>query len=289
MLRSGCHERSVKILICALWILHPVLQTVIAVAMLHRGQHRAYKWFFAYIVAQIPIFAVCFPTFWYKFSVYFFVSWSTTAISMALGFKVIYEAFVDVFQPSQTLRDLGTLLLKWGALMMLLVAGVMSVSMRLSDVGLWTRTVLTLEGCVRIVQVAMVLFLLFSAARMGISRNRHGFGIALGFGLFAVVEMAEITSSVGFRLSDVSMGIVNLVGYNCALLIWLGYTLAKSSAPEAESTLLQPQRWEQSFSTIQYPAQADSLIPTFEAMVDRAISRAQTTAVSGYLQRIEPA
>jgi hypothetical protein len=38
---------------------------------------------------------------------------------------------------------------------------------------------------------------------------------------------------------------------------------------------LRPQRWEQSLSDIHHPLPADSLIPMFEGMVDRALSRMQ--------------
>jgi hypothetical protein len=37
--------------------------------------------------------------------------------------------------------------------------------------------------------------------------------------------------------------------------------------------MLRPQRWEQSLNDIQHPVAADSLIPMFEGMVDRALSR----------------
>jgi hypothetical protein len=63
--------------------------------------------------------------------------------------------------------------------------------------------------------------------------------------------------------------------YNCTLLIWLGYTLVKSPAREAPASLLRPQRWEQSLTDIHHPLPADSLIPMFEGMVDRALSRTQ--------------
>jgi hypothetical protein len=39
--------------------------------------------------------------------------------------------------------------------------------------------------------------------------------------------------------------------------------------------LLRPQRWEQGLSDIHHPLPADSLIPMFEGMVDRALSRTQ--------------
>jgi len=68
-----------------------------------------------------------------------------------------------------------------------------------------------------------------------------------------------------------------MAAYNCTLLIWLGYTLAKSPAREAPSNMLRPQRWEQSLTDIHHPLPADSLIPMFEGMVDRALSKTQAS------------
>jgi hypothetical protein len=268
-------SEKIKILYYVLWVAHPVLQTAIAIAMLRRGQHREFKYFFAYIVTQIVSFTLVFSTWRYNNPAYFYFSWIGTAISVALGFKVIHEAFLDVFRPFHTLRDLGTVLFKWAGLVMLLVAGVVSVSSTSSSTAPWIQAIMTAQRCVRIIQVGMVLFLLFFARYLGVSRRQHSFGIALGFGAFAVVELALIASWAGDHLGNLSMNLINMGAYNGALFIWLGYTLAKSPAREAVSTLLRPQRWEQSLSDIQHPLPADSLIPMFEGMVDRALSRTQ--------------
>jgi hypothetical protein len=270
-------SEKIKILYYALWLTHPVLQTVIALAMLRRGQHREFKYFFAYVVTQIVTFAVVFPTWRYNYSACFYLSWFSTAISVVLGFKVIHEAFLDVFRPFHTLRDLGTVLFKWAGLVMLLVAGVVSVSTNSSDTVPWVQAIATAQRCVRIIQVGMVLFLLFFARYLGVSRRQHSFGIALGFGTFAVVELALIASWAGDHLSSLAMNLINMSAYNAALFIWLGYTLAKSPARDAASTLLRPQRWEQSLSDIHHPLPADSLIPMFEGMVDRALSRTRVS------------
>jgi hypothetical protein len=269
-------SEKIRFLYYALWVAHPVLQTVIVIAMFRRGQHREFRFFFAYVVAQILTFAVVFPAYRYHFTYVFYLSWFSTAISVALGFKVIHEAFLDVFRPFHTLRDLGTVLFKWAGLVMLLVAGVVSVSTNSSDTVPWVQAIMTAQRCVRIIQVGMVLFLLSFARYLGVSRRQHSFGIALGFGSFAVVELALIASWAGEHLSNLSMSLVNMTAYNATLLIWLGYTLAKSPAREAASTLLRPQRWEQSLSDIHHPLPADSLIPMFEGMVDRALSRTQS-------------
>ena len=270
-------SEKIKILYYALWLAHPVLQTVIAVVMLRRGQHREFKYFFAYIVTQILSFTVVFAAYRFHSASVFYLSWISTAISVVLGFKVIHEAFLDVFRPFHTLRDLGTVLFKWAGLVMLLVAGVVSVSSNSSDTVPWVQAIMTAQRCVRIIQVGMVLFLLFFARYLGVSRRQHSFGIALGFGAFAVVELTLIASWAGDHLGNLSMNLINMAAYNAALFIWLGYTLAKSPAREAASTLLRPQRWEQSLSDIQHPLPSDSLIPMFEGMVDRALSRTQAS------------
>jgi len=269
-------SEKIRILYYALWFAHPVLQTGIAVFMYRRGQYRAFKYFFAYIIAQIVTFMLVFPAYQYSHSVAFYVSWISTAISVALGFKVIHEAFLDVFRPCHTLRDLGTVLFKWAGLVMLLVAGVVSVSTSSSDTAPWVQAIMTAQRCVRIIQVGMVLFLLAFARYLGVSRRQHSFGIALGFGTFAIVELTLIASWAGDHLGNLSMSLINMIAYNTTLLIWLGYTLMKSPAREATSTLLRPQRWEQSLSDLQHPLPADSLIPMFEGMVDRALSRTQS-------------
>ncbi|MGC2402683.1 MAG: hypothetical protein WA510_23025 [Acidobacteriaceae bacterium] len=270
-----------RIMYYLLWAAHPVLQTVIAIVMLRRKQHRVFKYFFAYIVTQIATFAVVFPSSFYSYSTFFYASWLSTAVSVVLGFQVIHEAFLDAFRPFHTLRDLGTVLFKWAGLVMLLVAGVVSVSANSSDTAPWIQAIVTAQRCVRIIQVGMVLFLMSFASYLGVSRRQHSFGIAVGFGSFAFVELALVASWAGNHLGARSVSLINMAAYNGALLIWLGYSLAKSPAREAGSMLLRPQRWEQSLSSIQHPVAEDSLIPMFEGMVDRALSRTQTgTAVA---------
>jgi hypothetical protein len=159
---------------------------------------------------------------------------------------------------------------------MLLVAGVVSVSTSSADVAPWMLAILTAQRCVRIIQVGMVLFLLFFARYLGVSRRQYSFGVALGFGVFALVELSVVASWVGDHLNNLSMGLVNMTAYNCTLLIWLVYTLKKAPVLREAPSLLRPQRWEQSLTDIHHhPVPGYSLIPMFEGMVDRALSRTQ--------------
>src|ERR1700758_3766083 len=269
----------VKFFTYALWILHPILQIGIGAFMLRRGLVRQFKFFFGYILTQLAIFAVLFPAYcWRSYSAAFYLCWACNAISVGFGFLVIHEVFVDVFRVFHTLRDLGTVLFKWAGLVMLLVAGVVSVSTNSTQMTPWMEAIITSQRCVRMIQVGMVLFLLFFAHYVGVSRRQHSFGIALGFGSFAVIELILISSWVGSHLDGPWMSMVNMMTYNSSLVLWLGYVAVKRPARDSSRTLLQPQRWEQSLSDIHNPLPADSLIPMFEGMVDRALSRTQSPA-----------
>jgi hypothetical protein len=136
----------------------------------------------------------------------------------------------------------------------------------------------------------MVLFLLFFAHYVGVSRRQHSFGIALGFGSFAVIELIVICSWVGNHLTGLWISVINMAAYNASLMLWLSYVALKTPARDASSSLFQPQRWEQSLSDLHHPLPADSLIPMFEGMVDRALLRTQPESPVSALDRaIAPA
>src|SRR5207247_9945269 len=106
----------------ALWMIQPVLQLGVAGIMFRRKLHQTFPVFFAYILFQIPIFCLVFAAYeWGSYSQYFYTYWICAAISLALGFKVIHEFFLDVFRPYQAFTDLRSLLVSLCGLGMLLI------------------------------------------------------------------------------------------------------------------------------------------------------------------------
>ncbi len=107
----------------ALWVVQPVLQAVIAVIVFRRKLHQQFPMFFAYTVFQIALFFVEYPVNrWGSDSAYFYAFWIGAAVNVVLAFKIIHEIFLDIFRPYHALRDLGTALFKWAALIMVLVS-----------------------------------------------------------------------------------------------------------------------------------------------------------------------
>ena len=267
----------------ALWFAHPALQASLVGIMLWRKLHRTFPVFFVYVVFQILVFAITFPLHSVRFYIiFFYVYWATTAISVILGFRVIHEVFLDVFRPYHTLRDLGSVLFKWAGLVMLMVAGVVAASTASGTDDPLRTGIMTLQSSVRVVQCGLILFLLVFSRYLGTNWRQKSFGIALGFGAFASIELSlvALNASTDNVFNQALTSFINMTAYNITILVWVGYMLLKSPARAPAAHMLRPQRWEEGLSSIQHPASADSLIPMFESMVDRALSRTTNDSVS---------
>ena len=257
-----------------LWFAQPVLQTAAAGVMLKRKLYRKSPIFFAYLVFQMPVFCVVFAAYsWGSYREWFYGYWGCAIISLALGFKVIHEIFLDVFRPYHALKDLGSVLFKWAALVMVLVAIVVAASSSVSSDGPMVEAVITAQRCVRVIQVGLVLLLLVFSKYVGISWKHFSFGVSLGFGAFALVELLVVALHVSERISQYAGDMANIITYNITVLVWLTYTVMKSPARETVNTLLTSQRWDHGLGDIQHPGSPEALIPVFENIVDRAFSR----------------
>lgn len=259
-----------------LWIAHPILQLAVGGVMFWRKLYKTFPVFLIYLLSQVVTFMIVFPAYtWGSYGEFFYSYWICSSISLGIGFKIIHEIFLDVFRPYHTLKDLGSVLFRWGALVMLLVAIVVAASTPASDQGPMVQSVLTVQRCVRVIQVGLVMFLLVFSRYLGVSWKQHSFGIALGFGTFACVEMMVVALHTADYVGLMAAGLANTAGYDFCILIWLSYVLLKKTARVPTSNLLTTQRWEQSLTEIHSTASPDSLIPMFEGMVDRALSRSR--------------
>ena len=256
-----------------LWCAQPILQSVVAVILWHRKMHKQFPVFFLFLLVQVANFAVIFPLWLVGDSkMYFVFFWLGEAANAVLGFKVIHEIFLDVFRPYHTLKDLGTLLFKWAGVVMLLVSVVVAFSNSFDQSPL-VHAVTTLQRSVRIVQFGLILFLLLFSRFLGVSRKQVSFGISLGFGLFAGVELMLMALNSGGFVRQGNLNLVNMVTLILAILVWCGYSLSRKAVRVAAVNHLQTQRWEQGLADLQPPVLSDSLIPMFEGMVERAFSR----------------
>jgi hypothetical protein len=260
----------------ALWVSQPVLQTAIAIVVYRRRLlYKRFAAFFWYTVAQIIFFAFSFPI-RDHYTLYFHVYYGLEALNVILAFKIIHEVFLDIFRPYPALKDLGTALFRWAAMIMILVSVVMiAVSPGWDDP--IQRTLLVVDRVVDMIQCGMVIFLLAFCQNLGVSWRRPSFGIALGFGLSSGIELLTEALLSGHHVHTVSANSLNLMGYEASLLLWLAYSLYHQV--EVGAPVLVPQRWDEALVEIQPHREAESLIPMFEHMVEQAFSKTQDQSV----------
>jgi len=262
----------------ALWISQPALQATIAIVLFRRKFYKQFPAFFAYTLAQVVLFLISFPirsnstTIFGAYSLYFVVYYGSTALNVLFAFMIIHEVFLDVFRPYPALRDLGTALFKWAAMIMVLVSAVM-ISMSPGWDDPVKQTILVVQRCADVVQSGMVIFLLAFCQNLGVSSRRQSFGIALGFGVCSGVELLTLALYSGFHIHSAAASLINLVAYEISLLLWLTYSLCHQL--ETAVPILVPQRWDDALMELQPHNEAESLIPMFEHMVEQAFSKGQ--------------
>jgi hypothetical protein len=273
---NGPMTWHIHTVVLILWCAQPISQSVVGFILWRRKLHQQYPVFFLFLVVQVAVFAAIFPL-WFagNHKMYFGMFWLGEAANAVLGFKVIHEIFLDVFRPYHTLKDLGTLLFKWAGVVMLLVSVVVAFSNSLDQSPL-VHALTTLQRSVRIVQLGLILFLVLFSRFLGVSKKQISFGIALGFGLFAGVDLMMYALNSGGFVRQSIFNLVDMSAYNLAIFIWLAYSFSRKAVRAPSVNHLQTQRWEQSLADLQHPVTSDSLIPMFEGMVERAFSRSSS-------------
>ena len=258
----------------ALWIMQPLLQLAIVGFLLWRRLHRNLPAFFGFTAFQISSFAILFPLHMISTPQTFnYVSWSLNTISLFLGLVVVYEVFKDVFRPYHTLRDLGTVLFRWAVIVMLLVACIVGVGSTVTEHGALYQGVLTIQRCLRVTQIGLVLFVLMLCKYVGSTIKQRSVGIAIGLGAFAAVQSIAVALSANDLISQMALNVVTVFTYNLTISLWIFCVTRKQPAREPVNSLLTSQRWEDSLAEIRHPQTVDSLIPRFETMVDEAFLR----------------
>ena len=135
------------------------------------------------------------------------------------------------------------------------------------------------ERSVRLMQCGLVFFLLLFSEYLGISRRNIVFGIALGFGLFAAVNMLiAVSMTHPVYLHRQTLRWINSAAYNVSVVIWLSYAL-RAPARRSISSTARPQDWNYALEDRLQP-EADSLLDTMDRTVERLLYPAKESRVS---------
>ncbi len=258
-----------------LWFAAPTLQAGVLVCMFRRGLHRDYPFFFNYTILQVisvPALAIINI---YSYKLYYYSYFVNLGLSILLSFAVLQEIFKDAFRPYEALRDLGVILFRWSALVVFLVGVMWAINAaHKPENGALQDAFLLADRALRLMQCGLVFFMLLFSEYLGIPHRSFLFGTALGFGLFAAVNMLVMTGASHHGIvSRAMLSTINSGAYLLTVMIWLGYTLAASPSASkvAEETVARTKYWNSALHDARVPATAESVLDTMDRTVERLL------------------
>jgi hypothetical protein len=271
------HSPSVDVL----WVAQPFLQLGVLIAMYRRRLQQEYQYFFNYLILQVltKIFLMAFRG---SHLIYFYGYYFTLTLCIIFSFAVFQELFRDAFRPYEALRELSTILFRWSALVVLLVGGMWAVtSIHVFDRQAIMGVIMLADRRVRLMQCGMVFFLLLFSEYLGISRKNVMFGIAVGFGFFAAVDMLVSTGLSHQSVIPASMlKRTNVVAYDISILIWLAYTALPATVRSREAIVAKSQDVNQALEDAREQPASESLLDTMDQTVERLLVAREQAKVS---------
>ena len=255
------------------WLLGPLLQTTLLFFMVRRKLYVPFPRFFSYIVFQLVKSGVLFGIYRYHYEDYFDAYWTGNAISVLLSVTVMDEILQNLLRQYKGLQRLTTLIFRWSCGLLLLLSILTAFTSQQTGPDRVISMVLSFDRSVRFMQCGLFLLLLVLCKFLRKCWLQHVFGISLGFGVFASIELILVSTVMRFGEGGAAIiSLINSAAYNGVTLLWVLY-LRRSA--ESISLLETVPRAVTLDLSIGAPAEAkgSEFLSMVEEAVDRVLSR----------------
>jgi len=211
------------------------LLTLIATVFWRREGFKAFPWFFGYTVYHIlqtlieePI-AIAQGYSW----TYVRVFYPLQLVSLAFSFGVIYEVFSAVLEPYQAINRVTKAVFMVATICLGLVALLLVVFGNGPGINRLAYAVFVTLRSLRIVQLGLLLLLFALARSLGLSWRSYSFGIALGYGLYAAVDLvlAAVRTQFGEGIWHLH-SLLTTTAFTGMLFVWLFYILQRQAVAQ---------------------------------------------------------
>lgn len=238
---------ALRSLIHGLWVTGIAFQSLLAVVLVVRKAWIKFPIFAAYAFFNLLEAAITYAVS-HNGMAYFYTYWTCEAISTILGLAVVYEVFRALFSPHPALHKLASTVFQ-GAIILLVVLGLIVIYQQSpterTNIG---AAVMIAAEAARIVEVGLFMFLFLFSSAFGLRWREHVFGIALGLGIFAAMDLVNATlrSEFGSGVADV-LNLVTTLTFNLSLLLWTVYLITPESVPSSAELpkRAQLEQWNQ--------------------------------------------
>ncbi len=157
------------------------------------------------------------------YQIYFYVYWASFALEAILSLLVIYGIFKMAMAPLKGLQTLGMLVFRWVAAISVAVAIGVAVSPHQSGIHFMTAMITQLQQTSSILTLCLLLFVCFAIRPMGLSFRSRIFGISLGLGFLATINLVN-SAWISHNPTMYSLfSVVNGLAVGLTLLTWSAY------------------------------------------------------------------
>lgn len=214
-----------------LWLMAPCLQVCILMVMHKRGLDRDLPFFYWYLIVQAVSVACLVVIKQFSYAVYFYSYWAAVVLSVLTGFAVMHELFRLAFLDWPVLHHFGSLIFRGGAVVVLVVACMVSLDSHGSpQIGRLAEGLLLADRCVRYMLCGLAILLLLVSSHLGMSRRNIAFGTALGFTFFTSIRIVLESTVLQRPGLQRVIGRINSLAYITSCCVWLGYAVLGDKA-----------------------------------------------------------
>jgi hypothetical protein len=157
------------------------------------------------------------------YETYFYVYWTSYALEAVLSLLVIYSIFKLAMAPLQGLQALGMLVFRWVAAISIAVAVGVSLTPHLSGIRFVIAMVTQLQQTSSILTLCLLLFVCFAIRPMGLSFRSRIFGVSLGLGFLATVNLVDSAWISHSPNMYSTISLINGMAVVLTLLNWSAY------------------------------------------------------------------
>jgi hypothetical protein len=220
----------------ALWILQPLLQFVVAIAMIHRGLWKKIPVFWCYSVFHVLLAIVSYAAGRISYTAYFDVYWGAECVDMFLVLMVIQELFSLTLGSYERVGVLGRKLFRWTAIVMLGAAIGLGILGGPGSKSPLVDTFVALQRSVQILEIGTLFALMIFCWLFGIVWQRFAFGIAVGLGLALSAETVAAALRAGLGSAADGFYIwLEPIAYVSATAVWAFYAVSRDREPALSS------------------------------------------------------
>lgn len=256
------------------WLTGPLLQITLVIFMVRHKFRTVFPRFFSYIVFQTLKSACLFVVYRYFPESYFDAYWTGNAISVILAVVVMDEILRSLFSEYGGIQLLGTTIFRWscGLLFLFAIIGALSSSEAGGD--RVVEAVLAFDRSVRLMQVGMFLLLMLLCRLLKNFSRLHVFGIALGFGIFASVELILVSVVMWHGTGQEAMiSLVKGMAYNAVTVLWISYLKQTPQLVPTVETAANANNLGMALASGPVPDPDAGFMLRVEQAVDRVLSR----------------